>query len=426
MQAIRRARCGRTRTSIPAALAIVFVGAAACDESYPSMEANCYDGVDEDRDGLTDLEDFECGFESPESTCSDGVDNDLDGATDRADTDCGFESPEVSCADEVDNDLDGATDACDPDCPPQTEACDGEDNNCDGRTDETCWQFQVTGDDGFGEGNRTLTDLAAFSDGTVMAVGCFHRTGSTTSRPIWFLSRGDDRTWWITSDGTGCHYAVGGATSHDLWFAGGWGVHHGDTSFSLVSDNFYYRDLHARTASEVWFAGSSDEIGRWDGTTLRESSTGLDGDWNVVRAIAANNVWVAGAVADVPRLAHWNGTAWSLDPFTPVSGVVDLWAASASDVWAALSDGTLLRYDGRNWSASASGATALSAVSGTSSSDVWIAGVSGFSAHWDGSALQPGPGVRSAAYGDFGALSAVAPNDVYGVFWEEFIVRYHP
>jgi hypothetical protein len=141
----------------------------------PSREV-CNDGVDNDRDGLTDCGDADCArltYCAPSVTlygvpitppvgpevCTDGIDNDRDGLVDLADSDCGsmpeyaavFTRPE-DCDDGVDNDRDGATDCGDADCRNvsgcfavapaygvpfvRAEICgDGVDNDRDGRTD---------------------------------------------------------------------------------------------------------------------------------------------------------------------------------------------------------------------------------------------------------------------------------------------------
>ncbi|MDG1479338.1 MAG: hypothetical protein P8R54_07085 [Myxococcota bacterium] len=50
-------------------------------------ETDCIDGVDNDRDGLTDCEDDEC-LDFCLEDCTDGMDNDRDGLTDCADDEC--------------------------------------------------------------------------------------------------------------------------------------------------------------------------------------------------------------------------------------------------------------------------------------------------------------------------------------------------
>jgi len=60
--------------------------------SSPANETDCFDGKDNDRDGLIDCEDGDCFTDCAED-CSDGADNDADGLIDCADDDCLAQSP---------------------------------------------------------------------------------------------------------------------------------------------------------------------------------------------------------------------------------------------------------------------------------------------------------------------------------------------
>jgi conjugal transfer mating pair stabilization protein TraN len=124
----------------------------------PDPTPECDDGVDNDNDGLADLEDPGC--EGPDDTseadppapaCRDGEDNDGDGLIDQDDPGCaGTEDndetdpePPAQCGDGEDNDNDGLIDMDDPGCatasdddeedPAQCE--DGRDNDGDGLVD---------------------------------------------------------------------------------------------------------------------------------------------------------------------------------------------------------------------------------------------------------------------------------------------------
>lgn len=117
----------------------------------------CYDGFDNDGDGVVDIIDPDCAGscvptskQEQNKKCSDGLDNDCDGLIDGDDPDCSgsctiTDNPESSCSDRIDNDCDGLVDGDDPDCSgicvptskrEQNERCvDGLDNDCDGFID---------------------------------------------------------------------------------------------------------------------------------------------------------------------------------------------------------------------------------------------------------------------------------------------------
>ena len=131
----------------------------------PIVLPQCSDGIDNDFDNLTDLEDPGCSSAEdddetdiiiPTFACSDGLDNDFDGYVDLDDSDCdnatddsenNWNPGNTQCSDNVDNDGDGFVDLDDSDCDnatddsednwnPGNSACsDGIDNDSDGLID---------------------------------------------------------------------------------------------------------------------------------------------------------------------------------------------------------------------------------------------------------------------------------------------------
>ncbi len=99
----------------------------------------CQDGLDNDNDGLTDLDDPGCADENDDdesdgtSQCQDSIDNDNDGLVDMQDPGC--DSPQDNdesdgtsqCQDGIDNDNDGLVDMQDPGCdtPQDNDESDG-------------------------------------------------------------------------------------------------------------------------------------------------------------------------------------------------------------------------------------------------------------------------------------------------------------
>jgi hypothetical protein len=103
--------------------------ASAC---VPAWETRCFDGVDNDRNGLVDCDDPYCSSSAcvsaaRELNCSNGLDDDNDGLVDDLDPDCTLLACELAvdyglmmvcerCDDGVDDDRDGLVDCADPNC----------------------------------------------------------------------------------------------------------------------------------------------------------------------------------------------------------------------------------------------------------------------------------------------------------------------
>ncbi|MBI4439947.1 hypothetical protein HY638_03160 [Candidatus Woesearchaeota archaeon] len=121
------------------------------------VPTQCEDGLDNDGDGLIDMNDPGCSSPQDDdesdgtSQCQDGINNDGDSATDYpADFSCSSPQdddetlPRAQCQDSLDNDGDGLTDLNDPGCASDqdndesngtSECQDGIDNDNDGATD---------------------------------------------------------------------------------------------------------------------------------------------------------------------------------------------------------------------------------------------------------------------------------------------------
>jgi hypothetical protein len=195
----------------------------------------------------------------------------------------------------------------------------------------------------------------------------------------------------------------------------------------------------APSASEVWAFGTSEIALHWDGTSWHRVTmpipkhSAAPSFWGAA-AVSTDDVWAVGSVAPAhaPEHAiidHWNGRRWQLVPGPPPrSELYGVAALSATDVWAvgAASVSTpqgferlalTLHWNGRAWKQVPTPNPApttpvmhvgngLSAVSGSSSRDVWAVGqynlwangIHGSRAlvlHWDGARwkLVPSPSI---------------------------------
>lgn len=141
---------------------------------------------------------------------------------------------------------------------------------------------------------------------------------------------------------------------------------------------------------------------------------------NPLRAVAASSqsdVWVVG---DRGTALHFDGLRWTHHPVSPDLYLTGVWTA-ANRTWATagrywyggsdggptgLLSGVILQQDAGTWS-SLEVSTGLTAISGTSPSDVWVVGWDG-GLHYDGVSWQanlPAGGITS--------VWATSPNDVW-------------
>jgi hypothetical protein len=188
-------------------------------------------------------------------------------------------------------------------------------------------------------------------------------------------------------------------------------------------------------ANPILAAGGQPYYLHWDGE-----------DWTIVpsppvptysgvfdvSAVSANDIWAVGSqqiqdtsIVDT-LIEHWDGDAWSVVPSPSVPGanftlLGDVAAVASDDVWAVGRWGTpptfvehsaILHWDGASWSVvSHPGIGTLWGVVGISADDVW-AGGDGGKLHWDGEEWSLFPSVGPSIIQDFAAISS---GDVWAV-----------
>jgi hypothetical protein len=141
-------------------------------------------------------------------------------------------------------------------------------------------------------------------------------------------------------------------------------------------------------------------------------STG--GNWSLMPgAPGGNALWGASAsdvflVRGVPAsgwgIYHYDGATWTqmTAPGTP-RALTAIWGTSVSDIYAVGASATVLHYDGTSWQAVTTPASATVTFNGVWASagdDVYLAGLSGNIYHYDGNAwtnISPAPGFGADA-----------------------------
>jgi hypothetical protein len=216
-------------------------------------------------------------------------------------------------------------------------------------------------------------------------------------------------------DGGSLLFGVSAVAADDAWAVGGAGDPTDPTSTLAIRSN-----------------GSE-----WDVVPSPNAGTAAN-RFDAVDGLSGDAAWAVGAssngVGDSPIAAQWEGATWTLMslPADLVEGALTGVAAFATDdVWAVgysgdreagLERALAIHWDGTAWRrapvvpAIGGGRSALLAVAGTSSGDVWAVGYRHnrpVIAHFDGRAW--GPSFASDVPGTLAAIAAIAPDDVWAV-----------
>ena len=138
--------------------------------------------------------------------------------------------------------------------------------------------------------------------------------------------------------------------------------------------------------SSVWVTDPSGLIMEWDGATWHDRSIRTKGSGALEKGPEA--LWGA-SPTDVWGISwrglwHWNGTSWSL---TAKSGwwPVAISGTSSSNIWVVGQSGLIARFDGSSWTKVVSPTSSnLLAVSARTPSDAWAVGQGAKILHWDG------------------------------------------
>jgi hypothetical protein len=186
-------------------------------------------------------------------------------------------------------------------------------------------------------------------------------------------------------------YRVVAVSPDDVWAAGGLGgtvIHWDGTSWSSVLSEYMTRsftDFWVADANNVWITGDDvPGIAR-----LHRSQPG--GPWTVTQywegryarslwVNAPDNIW---AVC-YDFLEHWNGSAWTKEQPT-AQHLTQVWGNDKDNVWAVGVAGTVVHWTGPGtWTVENPTTQALRHVWGSSKDDVWTVGDAGIALHWTG------------------------------------------
>lgn len=293
---------------------------------------------------------------------------------------------------------------------------------------------------------------------TALAQWTAQNSGTTaTLHAVWGTSASD--VFVVGNTGTILHYngtawsAMSSGTTENL--SGVWGfaandvyavgytltiLHYNGTAWSAMpasNPGFapLFRAIWGNATTDVWAVGSGYLRMHYNGTAWSGSTNILTDNLFAVTGTSASNVLTVG---DYGTAYRFTGSTWSGD--LDVTGLTDLWL-DFQGVWAASpaaffvvgdydpngtgdgdSSGVVLKFDGTTWTSLwQDHITELRAVWGTSAADLFVAGLKGAIAHYDGSAFQI---MTTGTTQNLAGLWGTA-NDVFAVGVGGTILRYH-
>jgi hypothetical protein len=207
----------------------------------------------------------------------------------------------------------------------------------------------------------------------------------------------------------------------------------------------------ALSATDAWAVGTciNQIIEHWNGVSWKIASApapcrrgSILGQLHDVAAISSTDVWTVGVCGSAISL-HWNGSTWSVVP-TPQLGQYYLTAVagtSASDVWAMgnvlfSNRGVVLHWNGSTWtrvaSAPAPVATFVRRIVALSPTNAWAVGEFDSSSvqskhpmveHWNGHAWTVVPTPDLGATTSLRDVAAVSADDIWAA---GFVAKTNP
>lgn len=199
----------------------------------------------------------------------------------------------------------------------------------------------------------------------------FNTLDTTLENYTWIL----DTLGSTQSDVTG----IWGSNSNDVWVTGTF------TSNTLTSLLAHYDGIE-------WKYVRPNDIHKIGGIQ--------SGDLFGIKGIDENNIWVVGngEGAAYPSgdsvwafAAYYDGNEWKdISPNLPNERLFNAWALSRDKVWAVGTNGTIIFYDGNNWTKQFSGTNLqLGGIDGIDENNIYVVGYSfdyteGVALHFDG------------------------------------------
>ena len=120
-------------------------------------------------------------------------------------------------------------------------------------------------------------------------------------------------------------------------------------------------DVWAFSLTDVWVIDGSSSIQRYDGDGWSVLDSGSNGGLQCIFALSPTEVWLCSG----GDLLFYDGATFetmNVSQPTGLSGLTDVWASSANEVWAVGDDAIVAHYDGNSWGRTIAGSPFKSSI----------------------------------------------------------------
>jgi hypothetical protein len=155
------------------------------------------------------------------------------------------------------------------------------------------------------------------------------------------------------------------------------------------SSSSHFEGIWGSAPDNIYVVGDNGQILHYDGVEWKRMSTAWSGggsDFYSIWGSSENDIYIK----SYTKIYHYNGKDWPPVVSCTINGgsLINggfIWGSSANDIFALGAAGTILHYDGNQWSSMESGTTKnLKAIWGTSKTNVYAVGEGGTIIHFNG------------------------------------------
>jgi tRNA A-37 threonylcarbamoyl transferase component Bud32 len=177
----------------------------------------------------------------------------------------------------------------------------------------------------------------------------------------------------------------------DVWACGDPGVvlHHDGNGWKVAETNLGHRvhELFGFSSSDLWIVGDNGTLAHYDGKSWTRTAGLGTAYFTSMWGARPDDLWVVGKVYEgQAAMLHYDGKRWQTRTSGTSQTLLTIFGLRADLIYAAGHQGTILRYDGKDWKAVTGVETTqkLNGLFGVSERDLWVVGHVGTALHYTG------------------------------------------